>query len=133
MIGRAHEHGVLTKNLRVPPGRADAIPIEKAKWDRIKRRVRKLDQRGSTHWLSSAASAFAGIAVSSLLAAIAIPTGKHSEIEPWVQPGLFAVVGVSALLAVASFWFFLIERRTRQQERADILDEMETEEDAWRG
>ncbi len=82
--------------------------------------------------LSASAFGILGFGLSLVAAAIAVPTGKHSEIGPWVQPGLLAAAAVCTLLAVVLFIFLAIERRGREAERADILDEMEAEEEAWR-
>ena len=107
------------------------MPVEMARWNRLKKRVEKLETRWAVNWLSAGASGSASLAASALIAALSLPTGDKSAIDPVVQPALFIGAGAAALLAVAFFTFFLIERSSRSQERSDIVDEMETEEDAW--
>lgn len=125
------ENRGLQKHLNLPVGRADVMPVEMAKWNRLKKRVEKLETRWTINWLSAGASGSASLALSALIAALTLPTGDESEIDPVVQPALFIGAAAAALLAVAFLIFFLVERKSRSRERSDIVDEMETEEDAW--
>jgi hypothetical protein len=128
----AKKDDVLTKHLRVPQGTAEIIPVERAKWNRLKRRIQKLDQRPNLQRLSNFASVCAAFGSAAFFAAIGLPIGKHTGIEPWVRPGLFVFAAFSLLVAATFHWLAQIERRRRGQERADIVDEMEAEEAAWR-
>jgi hypothetical protein len=129
--GEAPDSQSLQKNLSLPVGKGEVMPVEIAKWERLKGRVENLDKRWSVNWLSTGASASASIAVSAAIAAIAIPTGGESEIDPVVQAALFIVAGAALLLAGVFLIFFFLEKSGRTLEGSDIVDEMETEEDAW--
>jgi hypothetical protein len=121
----------LHKQLNLPSGTADVIPVEMARWKRIKRRVEGLDERWILNLLAAGASAALSFAVSAFITALAIPTGKKSSIDPAVRPGLFIGAAAAALIAILLLGFFLIQRKERRQERSDIVDEMEAEEEAW--
>jgi hypothetical protein len=119
------------KEFKVGAEAADALVVERARWERLKRRIRNLDERRPPSWISAAASAVFGIAASALITALAIPDGEGSGVDPIVKPLLFIGAAAGLVLTLAFVGFYRVERQALQSEGSDIVDEMETEEVAW--
>lgn len=129
--GEAPDSQSVQKTLKLPVGKGEVMPVEMAKWERLKRRIMELERKWSINWLSAGSSAALSVAISAFVAALSIPTGPDAEISPTVQPALFIGAAAALVTSVICFVFFKIEQSGRKTEASDIVDEMKTEEAAW--
>lgn len=123
---------VYSKKLRLRPGEADAMLVEMAQWDRIRRRVKQLEERWSINWLAAGASTSGSLAVSSAIAALVLPSGANTGISSTVAPALWALTAVLVALTVGFVYLARLARMERMKVGPDIVDEMNTIEEAWK-
>jgi hypothetical protein len=120
-----------TKSLTMLKGKAEAMPVEMPKWDRLKRRVEALEKAWSLNWLAGGASSAFTTAIGAAIAALALPSGHNSGISPTVAPVLWVITGVGLALAAAFGYLAKVAHDERKGKGADIVNEMETEEASW--
>lgn len=122
------------KQYKYSAARPKAFMVEDAQWERIQRRVDRLEKQRGINWLLTAASTVAGIGASALLALLVLPhaTTKQTELAAGVRPTLWAVGIGGLVLGVLLVATYFAMHSQREKQTADICDEMDTIHAAWK-
>jgi hypothetical protein len=132
-ISQAASTETFTKQLNVRQGEADAMVVEMAQWDRLRKRVNDLEKRWSINWLGVGASASVGIAAAALIAVLTLPPAtSETKIGSAVKPVLWVVFGTALVVSAALVYLANLAHGERGVLGADICDEMDTIKTAWK-
>jgi hypothetical protein len=130
--GTSPEPLTYSKQLKLRKGEADAMLVEMAQWTRLKKRVKDLEGRWSIDWLTAGSAGAASVALGAVIAALVLPRGAQSGIGDEVEPALWILAVLSLFAAIGMAYLSHLARDERKLSGADIVDEMNTIEKAWK-
>lgn len=123
----------------VPDCKVAAFMVEKVQWERIRRRVGKIEASHAPEWLLGLATLAAGVAASSGIAYLALPHATQqphgatgSVVAAGTRPTLIAACIAGAIVAAALGGLYRREHKKHGGEKSDLQDEMDTIERAWK-